>query len=261
MSKSADLTRHIEAIFQAESIEAIWSLHVHRMARYGFGRLIYALIYGMTRCPKAWAFGLDDNLLMISNHDPAYIRDYVESGLFVHAPTVRWALENSGPCSWRMAQAMVPAEDMTPEQRRILELNRRHGVTAGYTISFRDHSLRARGVIDLCASPGMTQDDVEDLWSRHGTEIAIINNITHLRMGSMPFASSRRALTARQREVLEWVANGKTIQDIAEIMGVTPATVEKHLRLAREALNVETTAQAVLKASFQNQIFMVPISA
>jgi LuxR family transcriptional regulator len=40
-------------------------------------------------------------------------------------------------------------------------------------------------------------------------------------------------------------------------MDLTPATVEKHLRLARESLDVETTAQAVLKASFQNQIFLL----
>ena len=40
-------------------------------------------------------------------------------------------------------------------------------------------------------------------------------------------------------------------------MGLTPATVEKHLRLARQALSVETTAQAVLKAAFQNQIFFL----
>ncbi|PPB79496.1 LuxR family transcriptional regulator [Albidovulum inexpectatum] len=261
MSENADLTRHIEAIFQAETIEAIWSLHVRKMARYGFDRLIYGLIYGLTRCPKARAFGVEDNLLMISNHDPGYIRDYVQSGLFIHAPMVRWAIENSGPCSWRMVQTLAPAETITPEQRKIADLNRRHGVGAGYTIGFRDHSLRAKGIIDLCASRGLTQDDVEKVWASHGTEITIINNSTHLRMASMPFASSRRALTDRQREVLEWVADGKTMQDIAEIMGVTPATVEKHLRLAREALKVETTAQAVLKASFQNQIFMVPLNA
>ena len=40
-------------------------------------------------------------------------------------------------------------------------------------------------------------------------------------------------------------------------MGLQPATVEKHLRLARETLNVETTAQAVLKASVQNQMYLV----
>jgi LuxR family transcriptional regulator len=38
---------------------------------------------------------------------------------------------------------------------------------------------------------------------------------------------------------------------------LTPATVEKHLRLAREALAVETTAQAVLKATMQNQMFVI----
>ena len=52
--------------------------------------------------------------------------------------------------------------------------------------------------------------------------------------------------------------DGKTTQDIAIIMGLTPATIEKHLRLAREVLEVETTAQAVLMASFRNQIFVVP---
>ena len=50
---------------------------------------------------------------------------------------------------------------------------------------------------------------------------------------------------------------GKTTQDISVIMELTPATVEKHLRKAREALAVETTAQAVVKAAFQNQIFLV----
>ena len=57
--------------------------------------------------------------------------------------------------------------------------------------------------------------------------------------------------------MLEWVGDGKTAQDISTIMGVSPATIEKHLRLAREALDVETTAQAVLKASFQNQLYAV----
>ena len=57
--------------------------------------------------------------------------------------------------------------------------------------------------------------------------------------------------------MLEWVGDGKTTQDIAILLGLTAATVEKHLRLAREALDVETTAQAVLKAAFYNQMFVI----
>ena len=77
----------------------------------------------------------------------------------------------------------------------------------------------------------------------------------HLKVISLPYNNLRCKLTRRQRQVLEWVGDGKTMQDIATIMGLTSATVEKHLRLARAALDVDTTAQAVLKASFQNQIF------
>ncbi len=49
------------------------------------------------------------------------------------------------------------------------------------------------------------------------------------------------------------------MQDTALLMGLTSATVEKHLRLAREALAVETTAQAVLKAAFANQMFILEV--
>lgn len=103
----------------------------------------------------------------------------------------------------------------------------------------------------------MTQEQVDTVWAQHGREILVMINMAHLKITSLPYSSARRSLTKRQREVLEWVGEGKTTQDIATIMGLTAATVEKHLRLAREALDVETTAQAVLKASFQNQIFMM----
>jgi LuxR family transcriptional regulator len=42
------------------------------------------------------------------------------------------------------------------------------------------------------------------------------------------------------------VCDGKTAQDIALLTVFSAATVEKYLGLAREALDVESTAQAVL---------------
>ena len=71
----------------------------------------------------------------------------------------------------------------------------------------------------------------------------------------LPQLSRHRALSPRQREALEWVADGKTTQDVALLMAVSVAMVEKHLRLARESLSVDTTAQAVAKASLMNLIF------
>ena len=81
------------------------------------------------------------------------------------------------------------------------------------------------------------------------------NGVAHLKIITMPMP--QRILTSRQREVLEWIGDGKTVADTAQILGLNKATVEKHLRLARESLGVDTTAQAVLKASFHNQMFTV----
>ncbi len=58
-----------------------------------------------------------------------------------------------------------------------------------------------------------------------------------------------RQLTRRQREVLSWLAYGKTLQDVSAIMGLSVATVEKHLRLAMEALETSSKDEALLKFS------------
>ena len=223
------------------------------MAEYGFDRLIY----GYTRYRTATSLGDPDDFLLLTNHDPCYTNVFVGEGLYFNAPMVRWALENDGACSWSVLRHMTDSGTLTPEERRVIDFNQVHGVTAGYSISFKSLSPRTKGAIALTAQKGVTQSEVDALWSRCGEQILALNNVAHLRILSLPYTAPGRALTPRQREVLGWVGDGKTIQDIATIMGLTPATVEKHLRLARQALSVETTAQAVLKAAFQNQIFFL----
>jgi DNA-binding CsgD family transcriptional regulator len=55
------------------------------------------------------------------------------------------------------------------------------------------------------------------------------------------------ALTRREREVLEWVAAGKTNRDIAEILGARPRTIEKHLERIYEKLGVEGRTAAAMR--------------
>lgn len=55
------------------------------------------------------------------------------------------------------------------------------------------------------------------------------------------------ALTAREREVLRWVAAGKTDRDIAEVLRISHRTVHKHLQHAYAKLGVETRTAAVMR--------------
>jgi DNA-binding CsgD family transcriptional regulator len=54
-------------------------------------------------------------------------------------------------------------------------------------------------------------------------------------------------LTAREREVLAWVARGKTNAEIARLLWVAPATVGKHLENVYAKLGVGTRTAAVTR--------------
>ncbi|MEI4232532.1 LuxR family transcriptional regulator [Roseovarius sp. D22-M7] len=243
----------INRMLNLTSVEELWDVHTRNMAAFGFDRLLY----GCTRFRTATSLGDPDDFVILSNHNRDYIDPFIEDRLYMHAPMVRWSMEHDGPGSWSVLDARERRGDFTSQERRVLEFNRRHGVLAGYSISFKSLRPRMKAAIALTAQAGMTQAEVDEIWHRDGETILALNNLAHLCIQSLPYEMPKRALTGRQREVLTWVGDGKTVQDIAVVMGLTHATVEKHLRLARHALCVETTAQAVLKASFQNQIFFV----
>jgi len=243
----------LNALVTATSIEELWNVHIRRMADYGFDRLIY----GYSRYLTPTSIGDPDDFILLSNHDPAYMDRFINERLFQDAPMVRWARNHDGPQSWSLIRDMLESGALSESEKRVVEFNRSMDVVAGYSISFKSLSPRAKGAIALTARRGLTQDDVDDVWARHGEDILLLNNLVHLRLITLPYSAHARSLTDRQCEVLEWAGDGKTVQDTATLMGLTPVTVEKHLRLARQALGVETTAQAVLKAAFLNQIFVL----
>ncbi len=238
-------------LVSAKSIEQAWAILTVEMERFGFDRLLY----GMTRFRTEASLGNPNDMLILSNHPDAYLHSFVNDRMFVSAPMAMWAIEHDGAMSWSLVADMEST--LTPDQKKVLELNKKFNVFAGYTVSFSDPSPRQKAAIGLTARPGMTQCDVEQLWGRQGEEIEILAQVAHLKFASLPVPVAQQRLSKRQREALEWVSEGKTTQDVATIMGLTVATVEKHLRKARDALQVETTAQAVMKASLQRQFFVV----
>ena len=66
--------------------------------------------------------------------------------------------------------------------------------------------------------------------------------------------SSELGLTTREGEVLSWLSKGKTNRDIAQILGLSPRTVDKHLEQIYSKLGVENrTAAAAIAVSAKNR--------
>jgi DNA-binding NarL/FixJ family response regulator len=62
--------------------------------------------------------------------------------------------------------------------------------------------------------------------------------------------STELGLTTREGEVLSWLSKGKTNRDIAQILGLSPRTVDKHLEQIYAKLGVENrTAAAAIAAN------------
>ncbi|MDE3028825.1 MAG: LuxR family transcriptional regulator [Paracoccaceae bacterium] len=241
----------LERMIAAQTIDEVWTCYLKGLEALGFAKAMYGLV---NFHPKLPSFASFEDILFLSNHDKAYLDIFIGEELYKDAPMVKWAAENAGAASWRQVAAMYEAGTLSEAEMRVIQFNRRMGVIAGYSISFRGLSVRSKGTLGLVGAPGLTQDDVDGIWDEQGQKIMTLSSLLHLKATNLP-RDLPYSLTERQREALEWVAEGKTTQDIALLMDISIAMVEKHLRLARDAMDVETTAHAVAKASRLNQIF------
>lgn len=238
-------------IAQERTVDAVWALAADHFAGLGFSRLNY----GLTRYRTETSIGDPDDALYLTTTDAAYRSFYFRDGFYARTPVWRWITHNTGATTWRWVEEDLRAGRLSADEAAAVRQNAAMGVVAGIAISFPETTQRTKGALGLIADVGLNHDAVDEIWARDGTAIMAVANMMHLKLASLPARTPRRQLTPRQREVLEWVADGKTMQDIATVLGLSTAMVEKHLRLAREALDVDTTAQAVAKGTLLNLIF------
>ena len=119
------------------------------------------------------------------------------------------------------------------EPRFAVEAFRRHA--SGYllkdsaaselTAAIRE-ALRGKSYI----SPAITKGMVEEVLSPHADQIAL------------------RDLSAREREVLQLLAEGKSMKEVAALLDISPRTVEFHKYRIMELLRVKTNAELVQQA-------------
>lgn len=252
MGKLLPILDHTDQVLKCSSVEAVWALHIEMMSKYGFDRLLY--ISTNLRTHGVW--GDISDALILTNYEKEFLDVYIGQGLHKQATVARTEGYKPGAYSWQHSLERPDTRELTKAEMSLAELRAKWEIKAGYTIWFGEISERDRAFIGLCARRELAQDDVNSLWVERGNEICMLNNLVHLKLSQLPHMGSWNPLTARQREVLQWVADGKTTKDIAQIMRLSEGTVAKHLQLARKAFGVETTGQAIRKASIWKQFFV-----
>jgi transcriptional regulator EpsA len=78
--------------------------------------------------------------------------------------------------------------------------------------------------------------------------VALVRVLVQERVDTAEIPTTDSTVTAREIEILQWVREGKSNQEIGHILGISPLTVKNHVQKILKKLHVQNRAQAVGKA-------------
>jgi len=65
-----------------------------------------------------------------------------------------------------------------------------------------------------------------------------------------------KPLSEKEREVLRWIANGKSVRDAADILGISDPTVTAHVNSAKAKLGTTNITQTVARGLMTRQFYL-----
>lgn len=175
---------------------------------------------------------------MLNNYPEAWQARYAEQGYLTVDPTVRHGAASLQPLVW--------SEAVFAAARPLWEEARGHGLQVGWAQSSRTTD-GCTGLLTLARS----HEALSDAELRHGEANmswlahAAHQGLARLQRPAVPAA----ALSAREAEVLRWMADGKTSNEAATILGLSERTVNFHVANALVKLGTANKTAAVVKAA------------
>ena len=246
----AEALAAVRAIGFAKTQQEAWSAFLAIVARYGFDRVNYSFVPDL-RDPDHPS---RSQRFTLSSHPAPRVREIYRSDLLDRSPMRRWASENSGAISWSEQPRLMREYGMEADGPALNALLAELGFQAGWTLGFPALSGAGKGSMGLTARADLDQAAADAIWARHGPALEALAATVHGGLSRMPLPVGGGELTPRQREVLGWIADGKSVRDVALLTGLSVSGTEKRLRELRSVLGVETTAHAVARAAFLNQL-------
>src|SRR5262245_2577591 len=190
--------------------------------------------------------GTNFDNLMICNHWPDdWSRRYGEEVYFLDDPVSRWSLSKDRPFRWKEAWDAHP---FTPRVQRINGEAKEFGLVDGIAFPMRTSS-GWQAVMSL-ASDRKVNVSAKD-------EGLLLMASIYFQMAASDLLGSQEedvSLTAREREILQWAAVGKTAWETSQILSISEKTVRNHMNAIHLKFNVSSTTQAVVEALRTHQL-------
>ncbi|RJG07417.1 LuxR family transcriptional regulator [Noviherbaspirillum cavernae] len=178
---------------------------------------------------------------MFNNYSQRWRKCYSERGYLQIDPTVQHAIRSTLPVVWSNT-LFEPAQEMWEEARG-------HGLQHGWAQASRDAGgslgllTLARSAEQLTAGE-LYQNEARMVWLAQYAHVAM----ARLLIPKLA-PETQVMMTAREKEVLRWTAEGKTAYEISQILAVSERTINFHITNVVLKLGASNKTQAAVKAA------------
>lgn len=176
------------------------------------------------------------------NYPDEWQTRYVEQGFQHKDPALLMARRSIAPVDWQRLRSEASFQTIFREAH-------------DFGIAEQGLTIPVRGPYGDVGLFSVTRNCSDQEWKMLKTDILsdLQSAAVHLHDHVMTASALTRkliqpSLSAREIEILQWAAAGKSQQDIADILSISNRTVEVHLRSCRSKLAALTTPQAVGRA-------------
>jgi LuxR family transcriptional regulator len=188
------------------------------------------------------------SLLLINNYSPVWQAAYSDNRYLEIDPYVIRALRSVKPVLWD-AELKAQAPDFWQEAQC-------HGLSEGWGQTLLNSE--AQGLVTFArGSDPITALELETKQA----ELSWLAQITHLGMTRLQLRGVGSVLpvpielSQREKEILQWTADGKTSDDVSIILGITKRTVNFHINHCLKKLGCQNKIAAAVKASLMGLLW------
>jgi LuxR family quorum sensing-dependent transcriptional regulator len=180
--------------------------------------------------------------ILLNNRPDEYVDRYAEKNYVIHDPVVKELRRNMNPYSWGDVRE---GRDLKKSERTIIDEAREFGARDGFIVPI----VNLSGSVSIFCPCGLDPDlspraraamEIIGIYSHHALTRALVQrqreDVVHT------------PLTPREREIMQWVAVGKTDEEIADILSIGTTTVTSHVENAKQKLDAFRRTYAVVQA-------------
>jgi DNA-binding CsgD family transcriptional regulator len=222
------------SIADAATLGEVWR-HARKYYRaLGFRAVAYCL-------PRQPGISTSYDMDVIQHGFPPKVAEaYMEIGRGHADPVPRLAIEGGVPVRWSDMWAHI---DPSPDQAHFLEVMRELEMGDGYSIPVfgpngRDATVSVGRAVSKEALDTAPIERMHLLAQAAHTRVCVLSPDWH---------EHDNPLSAREMEILRWVARGKSNGVIADILSLSAGTVDTYLRRIYDKLDVSDRTSAAVR--------------